>query len=64
MAYLAQDYKGGEWIYESKPTRNKIGKAKCWVPDELYSSMIELPVGSIEKLIGRKITWEENPVKI
>ena len=29
-----------------------------------YSTKIKLPNGSIEKLIGKKITWKDEPVKI
>ena len=25
---------------------------------------VDLPIGSIEKLIGRKLTWDDDPVKI
>lgn len=26
--------------------------------------VVELPKGSIEKLIGKKLTWEDDPVEI
>lgn len=34
--------------------RNSNGRFNC----------IELPVGSIEKLIGRELTWEDKPVEL
>ncbi|WP_373731235.1 fructan hydrolase [Bacteroides heparinolyticus] len=34
-------------------------------PDEGYENIaIELPKGSIKKLIGRELTWEDNPVEL
>lgn len=34
-------------------------------PDEGVEDVsIELPTGTIEKLIGRKLTWEDEPVEI
>ena len=60
MAYVAVDKDGSEWIYEEEPIRNKhyIGDWGC------YSESFKLPNGSIEKLINKKLTFEDEPVKI
>lgn len=60
MAYVATDEDGAEWIYEDEPIRNKnyIGDWAC------YSESFKLPKGSIEKLIGKKLTWEDDPVEL
>ena len=40
----------------------------CWVWSydchENLGEIVELPNGSIEKLIGKKISWENEPIKI
>lgn len=55
MAWLAVDTK--EKIFKRKPTRNFNGKwDSSWV--------IILPNGSIEKLIGRKMTKDEDPIEL
>ena len=69
-SYVAVDKNGQECIYEGYPERdNKLG---AWFPaknvcgDGSYNDpcYIELPDGSIEKLIGRKLTWEDNAVEL
>ena len=59
-SYVAVDKNGQECIYEGYPERdNTLG---AWLPvDPRY---IELPEGSIEKLIGRKLTWEDDAVEL
>lgn len=60
MAWVAVDKDGGEYIYENTPQRLD----DCWhIP---YSSEfgVLLPKGSIKKLIGRDLTWEDNTVEL
>lgn len=57
MAWLAVEKSGMEIVTEHEPFRDN----GCWVFDE--DRWIELPSGSIQKLIGRTITWEEGPVE-
>ena len=66
MAWLAVDKTGEENIFERKPIRNLFG---MWLPDTTCddceeSDCIILPQGSIKKLIGRDLTWEDEPVEI
>jgi len=56
LAWLVVDKNGGEWVYPVLPVRTDRG----W--DE-YTS-VELPRGSIEKLIGKKLTWRDKPYMI
>lgn len=59
MYWLAVDKNGDEFIYGEKPRRD--------IFDTIWSSSldwIELPKGSIEKLIGRVLTWEDEPVEL
>lgn len=60
MAYLAVDEIGDEHIYERFPERGTLE----WMPAPYDSFFIKLPKGTIEKLIGRKITWEDDPVEL
>lgn len=60
MAWVAVCKNLDEWIFSGKPFR---GIDDTWweKPNDHY---INLPSGSIEKLIGRKLTWEDEPVEL
>lgn len=66
MAWLAVDKDNTEIISSVLPLRTEYGWECCsencggWVED--YS--IELPKGSIKKLIGKDITWNDEPIRI
>lgn len=53
MAWLAVCDNGDEYIFKSK-------QLHLWL--ELDKG-IKLPKGSIEKLIGKKLTWRDEPVE-
>lgn len=61
MAWLAVNRFNREYIYEEKPKR-----CYCciWAQTSLLSSAIELPKGSIERLIGRELSWKDEPVEL
>jgi len=61
MAWLAVDPDNSEFIYYDCPQRSFVGKFHCWGSED---ETIELPIGSIEKLIGKKLTWEDEPEEI
>lgn len=59
MAWVAVDYNGDEYVYDTKPKRyNDLFWVIEW-GDDVY-----LPKGSIKKLIGRDLDWESNPVNL
>lgn len=58
MAYVAVDKDMEEYIYDRLPSR----EADCWV--NINTGVVDIPKGSIEKLIGRKLTWEDDPVEL
>lgn len=60
MAWVAVDKDGRECIYQFCPVR----KEKQFVPRYEYYNWIELPKGSIKKLIGRDLTFEDKPVEL
>lgn len=61
MAFVATDKDGAEWIYTNKPFREYD---ELWVQSDEASDCFELPKGSIRKLIGRELTWEDEPVEL
>lgn len=72
MAWLAISRAGQEAVYPKKPTRADEWFWSCievvendggWYRDEVDLE-VELPSGSIEKLIGRPLTWKDEPVEI
>ena len=65
MAWLCKDKNGTELIFNMKPYRdnyNPIWMYSYYV--DRGSCAVELPSGSIRKLIGRELTWEDEPVEI
>ena len=77
MAYVAVNEYGTEVMFHNKPTRQKGGRKgwDYWLDEETYWEIrryttnaddysIKLPSGSIEKLIGRTLTWEDEPVEL
>ncbi len=62
MAWLAVDEDGTEMIFSGKPHRDNyypFWVYNYYVDRECVS--IGLPSGSIAKLIGRELTWEDEP---
>lgn len=58
MAWLAVDRSGQEIIGDIRPLRDSM----IW--DFKSYHYILLPNGTIKKLIGRDLTWEDDPVEI
>ena len=59
MAWVAVDNNGAEYIYVVKPSRER----DFFASDSGYDEIL-LPKGSIRKLIGRDLTWEDEPVEL
>lgn len=60
MAWLVVDGRDNtEWVYKNKPERC-VEKGFWWD----YNDCIELPKGSIKKLIGRDLQWNDEPVEL
>ncbi|WP_296864495.1 hypothetical protein [uncultured Methanobrevibacter sp.] len=68
MAYLCVDKNGDEKIFDSCPTRDGFGDEDTfWMIFDYYDTPdygINLPKGSIQRLIGRELTWKDEPVNI
>lgn len=65
MAFVATDKDGTEYIYHCAPIRDFNSDASIeadgWVGGGDYTP---LPKGSIRKLIGRELTWEDDSVEL
>lgn len=72
MAWLAVNSWGCEEMFHNCPERTEN---RYWQDNIVYWEIrgyttcaddysIELPKGTIKKLIGRDLTWEDEPVKI
>lgn len=66
MTYLAVDENGTEWIYDCEVERIPLLDGSYWGPvNEVdYPNYVKLPNGTIEKLIGRKMYWKDEPIQI
>lgn len=76
MAWVAVDRFGKEGIFSYKPYRKDYNRALNKLYDPVYWSdegvskygnedtEIELPKGTIRKLIGRDLSWNDNPVEL
>lgn len=64
MAWVAVDKDGMECVYATKPERNK--KSKRWqvASFRLLLNVVKLPKGSIKKVIGRELSWNDEPVEL
>ena len=61
MAFVCVDKDGQEVIFSKRPIRFR----SVWTT-EIGGALdyVELPLGSIAKLIGRGLTWEDEPVEL
>ena len=61
MAWIARDKDSFLFIYKDKPTRGDMyWKSKC----NHEGDYILMSSGADEKLIGKHLTWEDEPVEI
>lgn len=66
MAWLCKDLDGTEWISNVEPIRDE--EHPVWMclgePKSGYREWdaIELPEGTIRKILGRDITWYDDPI--
>lgn len=63
MAWVAVDKDGTENKYSVKPKRHYNGILYLYTTKG-KGIKTELPQGSIKKLIGRTLTWEDQPVEL
>ena len=65
MSVLVVDKDGTELVWSYCPLRNKHrGRWERPYSDEGDYQCVELPNGSIEKLIGKSMTWADEPYQM
>jgi hypothetical protein len=67
MSWVAVEHGGDEVISDRKPKRDDnflVWLYEIYVGYEEIDTTIYLPKGSIKKLIGRELTWEDEPVEL
>ena len=71
MAWLCKDEEGDELVFDEKPTlflSDQTGLKYWWyswfISKDFRHNPISLPSGSIQKLIGRELKWEDDCVEI
>lgn len=63
MAYVICSKSGQEIVFRNKPIRHFMWQD--WIPNDISENRyIILPKGSIRKLIGRELTFYDEPVKL
>ena len=63
MAWLAVDKDGTECVCSTEPYRDQVDFIWC-IKNIFDSCAIGLSKDSIKKLIGRELTWEDEPVEL
>lgn len=65
MAWVSVNLNGDEYIYESMPERFycEWKPTFCEYENRVYD-YVELPKGSIKKLIGRELSWSDDPIEL
>jgi len=62
MAWLCVDEDGQEIIFDNKPYRDNSSLGGYWNRSkEKDFCNVDLPRGTIKKLIGHELTWEDEP---
>ena len=68
MAWVAVDSLNRELIFRNAPFRDidtdYMVTYHGWLDRSMNSWGVELPKGSIKKLIGRDLTWIDEPVEL
>ena len=66
MAFVAVNKDGSENIFTNKADRSVAYWHDFISPNRttLFNRMVILPKGSIKKLIGKDLTWNDEPVKL
>ena len=65
MAWVAVNGYCDEYIYEAMPERFYCVWAPtfCEYENRVYD-YVELPKGSVKKLIGRELSWSDDPIEL
>lgn len=60
MPYLATDKDGSEAVFATEPIRMN----GYWDSRFVNSHHVDLPSGTIKKITGKSLSWDDEPIKI
>lgn len=65
MAWVSVNWNGDEYIYEKMPERfyHRWKPTFCEYENRVYD-YVELPKGSINKLIERELSWSDDQIEL
>ncbi len=63
MAWLSVDLEGNEFISSIKPEKI-YGRIAININKHPFRELIYISKGSIKKLIGRELSWDDSPVEL
>ena len=61
MAWIARTLNEDELIFDKHPYKRD---GYWYHPNGLGGNTIKLPDGTIKKIIGRELTWKDEPIEI
>lgn len=64
MTWVAVDKDGAESICTQKPYRRTDPNYGSYWKSSCLNGFIHIPKGSIKKLIGKELSWEDEPVEL
>lgn len=64
FAYLAVDPNGNELIFSEPPCRIDEHSTCDWFNNSDSTQCVSIPRGTIKKITGKTITWEDEPIKL
>ena len=64
FAYLAVEPNGNELIFSEPPRRFDEHSTCGWFCSSNSSQCVPVPQGTIKKITGKSITWEDEPIKL
>lgn len=64
FAYLAVEPNGNELIFSESPRRIDEYSTCGWFCSNNSTQCVNVPRGTIKKITGKTITWEDEPIKL
>ena len=64
FAYLAVEPNGNELIFSEPPHKCDEYSTCGWFCNDNSSQCVSVPRGTIKKITGKTITWEDEPIKL
>ena len=64
FAYLAVEPNGNELIFSEPPRRFDEHSTCGWFCNSNSSQCVSVPRGTIKKITGKSITWNDEPIKL